>query len=355
MNLSDLENNINFSLISDIHNKKKRDALENRSLKNALDKESINLGGIHYFIPEMRNGKVALSELPCYIMNSQLFKKFMQLLADRNSDEFNNLYDCLNDLTQTNPESYHYLSNNGSYHDPFVKFKHVPLISYYILKKYGENSELWKLFSAIFYQYTQHLIDKSKESNLSLVDLWEWGLKDENIASFEAILGKQNEKIFSGTISLQWIAIDNWKFKFDLNIDFDFDEYYIYRNNEGWVVNIDNFGDLFVSLVLFDMKANKIINKACYLNDLEDLSFIGEGIFKTDKSAHSLFNLSENITIYHDPNLNELDITDFAKRKHFLYHLSDNEDLNYTIDDNYLERLARKIKPLELLDDIVVI
>ena len=182
MNLDILENYINFSLISDINNKKKRSALENRLLANSLSKKSVNLGGLHYFVPEMLNGKVILDEQPCHIMSAQLFKKFMQLLADRHSDEFYHFCNCLNDLVNSTPESYHYLSTNGNYHDSSVKFKHAPLISYYILKKYGEKSDLWKLFDAVFHQYTQRLINKSQELNLSLVDLWEWSLKDENIA-----------------------------------------------------------------------------------------------------------------------------------------------------------------------------
>lgn len=354
MNLLDIENYINFSLISDVNNKKKRIALENRVLANSLSKKSVNLGGLHYFVPEMLNGKVVLEEQPCYIMNSQLFKKFMQLLADRHSDEFYRFCNCLNDLVNSSPESYHYLSTNGNYHDSSVKFKHTPLISYYILKKYGEKSELWKLFDAVFHQHTQRLISKSQELNLSLVDLWEWALKDENIALADDILDPKDERIFSNIISLQWIALDNWKFKIDLNISFDFDEYYSNRTDEGWLIG-ECFGDLYSSLVLFEMKANKIVNKGCYLCHLEDLSFIGDGVFVTDDSHYSLFNLTENVTIYFDHKRKEMDITDFAERNHFLYEMSDNEHLNYFFDDSDLVRLTKNIEPLNILDDIVVI
>ena len=354
MNLSDLENHINFSLISDVNNKKKRIALENRVLANSLSKKSVNLGGLHYFVPEMLNGKVVLEEQPCYIMNSQLFKKFMQLLADRHSDEFYRFCNCLNDLVNSSSESYHYLSTNGSYHDSSVKFKHPPLISYYILKKYGEKSELWKLFDAVFHQYTQRLIIKSQELNLSLVDLWEWALKDENIALADDILDPKDERIFSNIISLQWIALDNWKFKIDLNISFDFDEYYGSRTDDGWLIG-ECFGDLYSSLVLFEMKANKIVNKGCYLCHLEDLSFMGDGVFVTDDSHYSLFNFTENVTIYFDHKRKEMDITDFAERNHFLYEMSDNEHFNYFFDDGDLVRLAKNIELLNILDDIVVI
>lgn len=61
------------------------------------------------------------------------------------------------------------------------------------------------------------------------------------------------------------------------------------------------------------------------------------------------------MTIYLNNKHNETDITDLAKRKHFLYDVSDSSNFNYTIDDSDLERLSRKLKPLDVLGDIVVI
>lgn len=62
MNLDILENYVNFSLISDINNKKKSSALDMRRLEHVLSSKGVTLGGIHYFTPEMSNGKVVLQE-----------------------------------------------------------------------------------------------------------------------------------------------------------------------------------------------------------------------------------------------------------------------------------------------------
>ena len=104
-----------------------------------------------------------------------------------------------------------------------------------------------------------------------------------------------------------------------------------------------------------EMKANKIAHKECYEIALEDLSRIGVGLFETNKAPYSIFNQTENVTIYLNSEHNETDITDLAKRKQFFYDVSHSADFNYTLDESDLERLSRKLKPLEILDEIVVI
>ena len=181
MNLLDLEDYINFTLISDVNDKKKRSALEMRHLDHVLSSKGVSLGGVHYFTPEMSNGKLILEEQPCHIMNAQSFKRFMQLLTDKYSDEFNGVFDCLNNLIQQNPTAYHYLLNSGRYRDLSTKFNVLPFICYYILKKYGEESEFWKIFNVAFYEYTQRIVKKAKGLNLSLSELLEWAFKTENV------------------------------------------------------------------------------------------------------------------------------------------------------------------------------
>lgn len=104
-----------------------------------------------------------------------------------------------------------------------------------------------------------------------------------------------------------------------------------------------------------EMKANKIAHKECYEIASEDLSHIGDGLFRTDDAPHSIFNQTENVTIYLNSKHNETDITDLAKRKHFFYDVSHSADFNYTLDESDLEKLSRELKPLEILDEIVVI
>ena len=354
MNLLDLEDHINFTLMSDIYDKKKRSALEMRHLDHVLSSKGVTLGGVHYFTPEMSNGKVILEEQPCHIMNAQSFKRFMQLLTDRYSDEFNGVFDCLNNLIQQNPTAYHYLLNSGRYRDLSTKFNVLPFICYYILKKYGEESEFWKIFSVAFYEYSQHIVKKAKGLNLSLSELLEWAFKTENVEFNGDILGK-NKEYLSTAISLQWAAVDNWKFKLDLNISLGFQNSYISCAQNDWQVESEEFNDIFLDLVLSEMKANKIAHKECYLIALDDVSHIGDGLFETNKATYSIFNQTENVTIYLNNKHNETDITDLAKRKHFLYDISDSSNFNYTIDDSDLERLSRKLKPLDVLGDIVVI
>ena len=88
---------------------------------------------------------------------------------------------------------------------------------------------------------------------------------------------------------------------------------------------------------------------------LEDLSRIGYGLFETNKAPYSIFNQTENMTIYLNSEHNETNITDLAKRKQFFYDVSHSADFNYTLDESDLEKLSRKLKPLEILDEIVVI
>ena len=354
MNLDILENYINFSLISDINNKKKRSALDMRRLEHALSSKGVTLGGIHYFTPEMSNGKVVLEEQPCHIMNTQSFKRFMELLADKYSDEFNGVYDCINNLIQQNPTEYRYLLNTGQYRDLSTKINILPLICYYILKKYGEESEFWKIFSMAFYEYTECIAKKAKGLNLTLSELLEWAFKSENVEFNGDILGKTKEYL-STTISLQWAAIDNWKFKFDLNISLGFSNSYISCAQNEWQVESEDFNDIYLDLVLFEMKANKIAHKECYEINLYDVSHIGDGLFETNKAPYSIFNQTENVTIYLNSEHNETNIIDLAKRKQFFYDVSHSADFNYTLDESDLEKLSRKLKPLEILDEIVVI
>lgn len=354
MDLSDLENYINFTLISDIHNKKKRSDLDIRRLEHALSSKGISLGGFQYFTPEMSNGKVVLEAHPCHIMHGQLFKRFIQLLTDMDSPELNGVYDCLNDLIQQNPTAYRYLSNTGQYRDLSTKINVLPFICYYILKKYGEESEFWKIFRMAFYEYTQRIVKKAKGLNLSLSELLEWAFKSENIEFNGDILGRTLKENLSTIISLQWAAVDDWKFKFDLNISLDLSNSYISCVKNDWQVESEDFGDIFLDLILFEMKANKIAHKECYVIGLEDVSRVGDGLFVEDK-PYSVFNQTENVTIYLNSKYNETDITDLAERKHFLYDVGDNEDFNHTIDNGDLEKLSRKLEPLDILDDIVVI
>jgi hypothetical protein len=349
-----LENYINFSLISDINNKKKRSALDMRRLEHALSSKGVTLSGIHYFTPEMSNGKVILEEQPCYIMNAQSFKRFMQLLSDQYSDEFNGVYECINDLIQQNSTEYRYLSNTSQYRDLSTKVNILPLICYYILKKYGEESEFWKIFSIAFYEYTQCIAKKAKGLNLTLSELLEWAFKSENVEFNGDVLGKTKEYL-STTISLQWAAVDNWKFKFDLNISLGFSNSYISCAQNEWQVESEEFNDIYLDLVLFEMKANKIAHKECYEINLYDVSHIGDGLFETNKAPYSIFNQTENVTIYLNSEHNETNIIDLAKRKQFFYDVSHSADFNYTLDESDLEKLSRKLKPLEILDEIVVI
>jgi hypothetical protein len=355
MNLDILENYVNFSLISDINNKKKRSALDMRRLEHVLSSKGVTLGGIHYFTPEMSNGKVILEEQPCHIMNAQSFKRFIQLLTDQYSDEFNGVYECINDLIQQNPTEYRYLSNTGQYRDLSTKVNILPLICYYILKKYGEESEFWKIFSIAFYEYTQHIAKKAKGFNFSLCELLEWALKFNKLEYNEGLILGKHKEFLATTISLQWAAVDNWKFKLDLNINLDFSNSYISCIQNEWQVESEEFNDIYLDLVLFEMKANKIAHKECYEIALEDLSRIGDGLFETNKAPYSIFNQTENVTIYLNSEHNETNITDLAKRKQFLYDVSHSADFNYTLDESDLERLSRKLKPLEILDEIVVI
>lgn len=354
MNLDILENYINFSLISDINNKKKRSALDMRRLEHALSSKGVTLGGIHYFTPEMSNGKVILEEQPCHIMSAQSFKRFMELLSDKYSDEFNGVYECLNNLIQQNPTEYRYLSNTGQYLDLSTKVNILSFICYYILKKYGEKSEFWKIFSIAFYEYTQCIVKKAKGLNLTLSEILEWAFKSENVEFNGDILGKTKEYL-STIISLQWAAVDNWKFKFDLNINLNFSNSYISCVQNEWQVESEEFNDIYLYLVLFEMKANRIVHKECYEIALEDLSHIGDGVFETNNAPYSIFNQTENVTIYLNSKYNETDITDLAKRKNFFYDVSHSADFNYTLDDSDLERLSRKLKPLDILDEITVI
>lgn len=355
MNLLDLEDYINFSLMSDVNDKKKRSALDMRRLEHVLSSKGVTLGGIHYFTPEMSNGKVILEEQPCHIMNAQSFKRFIQLLTDQYSDEFNGVYECINDLIQQNPTEYRYLSNTGQYRDLSTKVNILPLICYYILKKYGEESEFWKIFSIAFYEYTQHIAKKAKGFNFSLSELLEWALKFNKLEYNEGLILGKHKEFLATTISLQWAAVDNWKFKLDLNINLDFSNSYISCIQNEWQVESEEFNNIYLFLVLSEMKANKIAHKECYVINLDDVSHIGDGLFETNKAPYSIFNQTENVTIYLNNKHNETDITDLAKRKHFLYDISDSSNFNYTIDDSDLERLSRKLKPLDVLGDIVVI
>ena len=141
----------------------------------------------------------------------------------------------------------------------------------------------------------------------------------------------------------------------DLNINLDFSNSYISCIQNEWQVESEEFNDIYLFLVLSEMKANKIAHKECYVINLDDVSHIGDGLFETNKAPYSIFNQTENVTIYLNNKHNETDITDLAKRKHFLYDISDSSNFNYTIDDSDLERLSRKLKPLDVLGDIVVI
>ena len=159
----------------------------------------------------------------------------------------------------------------------------------------------------------------------------------------------------STTISLQWAAVDNWKFKFDLNISLGFSNSYISCAQNEWQVESEEFYDIYLDLVLFEMKANKIAHKECYEINLYDVSHIGDGLFETNKAPYSIFNQTENVTIYLNSEHNETNIIDLAKRKQFFYDVSHSADFNYTLDESDLEKLSRKLKPLEILDEIVVI
>lgn len=146
MNLLDLEDYINFTLISDVNDKKKRRTLDIRRLEHVLSSKGVTLGGFHYFTPEMSNGKLILEEQPCHIMNAQSFKRFMQLLTDKYSDEFNGVFDCLNNLIQQNPTAYHYLLNSGRYRIAIYRqnLMYYPLFAITFLKNTVKNPSFGK-------------------------------------------------------------------------------------------------------------------------------------------------------------------------------------------------------------------
>jgi hypothetical protein len=363
MSLERLEHIANLSFKADMSSAESALKVIGAEIDESILENTYLIANLPYFIPEIINGVIKFTEQEHITVKTKHLQDLMTILLKPESALYNEFVACFNEMVKNNESKYHHLIK-----DDFDKNQiYTPLAIYYhLLKNYGSESPLFKLFTVLFNKYYHYILSKSRECKMDIIPFIEWILMEKNYDFYQSIFdtssyGKQ--KNIGASLYIQGCISKNLTHKIDIGLHIYLEPFLNYDNNEKVLINLsqtqtgdkDEFGAFETSIELDEIKANRMCHKYHNYRFAIDFSSLDTNPFGLTLEKPSFFNFRDELSCYIEIKKASASLSD---------NENDDEPHRFTteydydvlaIDDVDLLNMLLNARPIDNLFDIEVI
>ena len=361
MSLEKLEHIVNFSFKSDMLNIDKALDMINAEIDESIMENTYSLTNLPFFTSEIINGEIKFIETDYFTIDSKVLRDFMAMLLQPDSHLYKKFVSCPNDIILSNNSKYHHLTRNA---DEWNGIYTPLLIYYHLLKSYGQDAPLFKLFKLLLNRDYNYILAKSAENRMDVINFIEWILEDENHQSYQTLFVEnspngRNENI-SAPIYIQSVISNKMTHKIDIGLHLYLEPFLFLDNIKNNIINLlqEQTGDENIfcafetSMRLLEIKANLMRYKYTHYQYSYEFSDFDKGAFAVSSDKPSFFNFSPTLCCYIPIENNDNDNGDYNKRTKFI---TEYDYDNLSFDDMDLLNMLLKSSTIDDLFDIEVI
>lgn len=363
MPLEKLEHIVNLSFKADMSSAESALKVIGAEIDESILEDTYLIAHLPFFSPEIINGVIKFTVQDYVTIQTKHLQDLMTMLLKPESDLYNEFVACFNEMVKNNKSKYRHLIN-----DDFNKNKiYTPLAIYYhLLKNYGSETPLFKLFTVLFSKDYHYILSKSRECKMDVIPFIEWILEEENYDFYQSIFNTSSygkKENITASLYIQGCISKNLSHKIDIGLHIYLELFLNYDNNDKVLMNLsqtqagkkDEFGAFETSIELDEIKANRMCHKYHNYRFAIDFSFLDTDPFGLTLEKPSFFNFRDELFCYVDV------------EKTTASHFDDEDDdkpLRFTteydydvlsVDDVDLLNMLLNARPIDNLFDIEVI
>lgn len=363
MSLERLEHIANLSFKADMSSAESALKVIGAEIDESILKDTYLIAHLPYFTPEIINGVVKFTEQEHITVKTKHLQDLMTMLLKPESELYNEFVSCFNEMVKNNKSKYRHLIK-----DDFDKNQiYTPLAIYYhLLKNYGSESPLFKLFTVLFNKDYHYILSKSRECKMDVIPFIEWILMEKNYDFYQSIFILPNmasKKNICASLYIQGCISKNLSHKIDIGLHIYLELFLNYDNNDKVLINLsqtqagkkDEFGAFETSIELDEIKANRMCHKYHNYRFAIDFSSLDTEPFSLTLDKPSFFNFRDELSCYTGIK-NASPYPDDDKNDEYQSKFVTEYDYDVlAIDDVDLLHMLLNARPIDNLFDIEVI
>lgn len=362
MSLERLEHIVNLSFKGDMSSAKSALKVIGAEIDESILEDTYLIAHLPYFTPEIINGVIKFTEQEHITVKTKHLQDLMTMLLKPESALYNEFVACFNEMVKNNKSKYRHLIK-----DDFDKNQiYTPLAIYYhLLKNYGSESPLFKLFTVLFNKDYHYILSKSRECKMDVIPFIEWILEEENYDFYQSIFdtssyGKQEN--IATSIYIQGCISKNLTHKIDIGLHIYLEPFLNYDNNDKALINLsqtqtgdkDEFGAFETSIELDEIKANRMCHKYHNYRFAIDFSSLDTNPFGLTLEKPSFFNFRDELSCYIEIKKASASLSDENDDKPPRFVTEYDYDI-LSVEDVDLLNMLITAQPIDNLFDIEVI
>ena len=304
MSLEKLEHIVNLSFKGDMSSAQSALSLIGAKIDDSIIDDTYLIANLPFFIPEIINGVIKFIEQDYITVKTKHLQDLMTMLLKPEAELYNEFVACFNEMVKNNKSKYRHLIN-----DNFNKNKiYTPLAVYYhLLKNYGSESPLFKLFTVLFSKDYHYILSKSRECKMEVIPFIEWILEEENYDFYQSIFDSSSygkKENIDTSLYIQGCISKNLTHKVDIGLHIYLEPFLNYDNNDEVLINLsqtqtgskDEFGAFETSIELDEIKANRMCHKYHNYRFAIDFSSLDTEPFGLTLDKPSFFNFRDELS-----------------------------------------------------------
>ena len=363
MSLERLEHIVNLSFKADMSSAESALKVIGAEIDESILEDTYLITHFPYFTPEIINGVIKFTEQDYITVKTKHLQDLMTMLLKPESDLYNEFVACFNKMVKNNKSKYRHLIN-----DDFDKNKiYTPLAIYYhLLKNYGSESPLFKLFTVLFNKDYHYILSKSRECKMDVIPFIEWILMEKNYDFYQSIFILPNmasKKNICASLYIQGCISKNLSHKIDIGLHIYLELFLNYDNNDKVLINLsqtqadkkDEFGAFETSIELDEIKANRMCHKYHNYRFAIDFSSLDTNPFGLTLEKPSFFNFRDELSCYVDVEKTSESHSDDEDDDKPLRFTTEYDYDVLSVDDVDLLGMLITARPIDNLFDIDVI
>lgn len=362
MSLERLEHIVNLSFKADMSSVESALKVIGAEIDESILEDTYLITHFPYFTPEIINGVIKFTAQDYITVKTKHLQDLMTMLLKPESALYNEFVACFNEMIKNNKSKYRHLIK-----DDFDKNQiYTPLAIYYhLLKNYGSESPLFKLFTVLFNKDYHYILSKSRECKMEVIPFIEWILMEENYDFYQSIFntskyGKQKNIVAS--LYIQGCISKNLSHKIDIGLHIYLELFLNYDNNDKVLMNLsqtqtgdkDEFGAFETSIELDEIKANRMCHKYHNYRFAIDFSSLDTDPFGLTLEKPSFFNFRDEISCYIEVKKTSESLSDENDDKSTRFTTEYDYDL-LSVEDVDLLNMLITAQPIDNLFEIEVI
>lgn len=363
MSLERLEHIVNLSFKADMSSAESALKVIGAEIDESILEDTYLIAHLPYFTPEIINGVVKFTEQEYITVKTKHLQDLMTMLLKPESALYNEFVACFNEIVKNNKSKYRHLIK-----DDFDKNQiYTPLAIYYhLLKNYGSESPLFKLFTVLFNKDYHYILSKSRECKMDVIPFIEWILMEKNYDFYQSIFILPNmasKKNICASLYIQGCISKNLSHKIDIGLHIYLELFLNYDNNDKVLINLsqtqagkkDEFGAFETSIELDEIKANRMCHKYHNYRFAVDFSSLDTDPFGLTLEKPSFFNFRDELSCYADVEKTSESLSDDENDGKPSRFITEYDYDLLSVDDVDLLTMLLNAQPIDNLFDIEVI